>query len=88
MARIKKAIISVSDKKGLADFAKELSAMGIEILSTGGTAGVLRDAGIPVKDVSEHTGSLEMLTGESRPFIQRCMAACSPDGTTQRIWKK
>src|SRR4030042_3675162 len=63
MARIKKAIVSVSDKKGLADFAKELSAMGIEILSTGGTAGALRDAGIPVKDVSEHTGSPEMLEG-------------------------
>ncbi|MFA4920097.1 MAG: hypothetical protein WC581_12735 [Thermodesulfovibrionales bacterium] len=63
MARIKKAIISVSDKKGLVDFAKELSAMGIEILSTGGTARVLRDAGIPVKDVSEHTGSPEMLDG-------------------------
>ena len=63
MARIKKAIVSVSDKKGLIDFAKELSAMGIEILSTGGTARALRDAGIPVKDVSEHTGSPEMLDG-------------------------
>jgi phosphoribosylaminoimidazolecarboxamide formyltransferase / IMP cyclohydrolase len=63
MARIKKAIVSVSDKKGLVDFAKDLSAMGIEILSTGGTAKALRDAGIPVKDVSEHTGSPEMLDG-------------------------
>jgi len=63
MAQIKRAIISVSNKKGLAEFAKQLHAMGVEILSTGGTARALRDAGLPVKDVSEHTGSPEMLDG-------------------------
>ncbi|MDQ7788092.1 MAG: hypothetical protein RDU01_10830 [Thermodesulfovibrionales bacterium] len=63
MAKIKRAILSVSNKKGLLEFAKELSAMGVEILSTGGTASALREGGIPVKDVSEHTGFPEMLDG-------------------------
>ena len=63
MSKIRRAIISVSNKKGVVEFAKELHAMGIEILSTGGTAKSLRDAGVPVKDVSEHTGSPEMLDG-------------------------
>ena len=63
MSRIKRAIISVSDKNGIVDFAKELHAMGIEILSTGGTAKALSAAGIPVKEVSAHTGSPEMLDG-------------------------
>jgi phosphoribosylaminoimidazolecarboxamide formyltransferase / IMP cyclohydrolase len=63
MAEIKRALISVSDKKGIVEFAKELSGRGIEILSTGGTAKTLKDAGIKVKDVSEHTGFPEMMDG-------------------------
>ncbi len=63
MATIKRALISVSDKTGIVDFAKELGSYGVEILSTGGTAKMLRDAGLPVKDVSEHTGYPEMLDG-------------------------
>jgi phosphoribosylaminoimidazolecarboxamide formyltransferase / IMP cyclohydrolase len=63
MSKIRRAIISVSNKKGIVEFAKALHAMGVEILSTGGTAKGLRDAGVPVKDVSEHTGSPEMLDG-------------------------
>jgi phosphoribosylaminoimidazolecarboxamide formyltransferase/IMP cyclohydrolase len=63
MRTIKRAVISVSDKRGIVEFAKELHGMGIEILSTGGTAKTLREAGIPVKDISEHTGSPEMLDG-------------------------
>jgi phosphoribosylaminoimidazolecarboxamide formyltransferase/IMP cyclohydrolase len=63
MGKIKRAVISVSNKKGIVEFAKALNSMGVEILSTGGTAKALRDAGIPVKDVSEHTGSPEMLDG-------------------------
>lgn len=61
--QIHSALISVSDKTGLVPFAKVLVERGIEILSTGGTAKVLRDAGIAVKDVSEHTGFPEMLDG-------------------------
>lgn len=71
MRKIKRAIISVSDKKGIVDFAKELHEMGIEILSTGGTAKTLRDSGIPVKEVSEHTGSPEMLDGRVKTLHPR-----------------
>src|SRR3989337_1981648 len=60
---VKRALMSVSNKKGIVDFAKELSAMGIEILSTGGTAKSLRDAGISVIEVSDYTGFPEMLEG-------------------------
>jgi len=71
MPKIKRALISVSNKKGIAEFAKELHTMGIEILSTGGTANTLRDAGIPVKDVSQHTGSPEMLDGRVKTLHPR-----------------
>jgi phosphoribosylaminoimidazolecarboxamide formyltransferase/IMP cyclohydrolase len=71
MSKIKKAIISVSDKTGVVEFAKELTKMGVEILSTGGTARTLREAGIPVKDVSEHTGSPEMLDGRVKTLHPR-----------------
>jgi phosphoribosylaminoimidazolecarboxamide formyltransferase/IMP cyclohydrolase len=63
MAVIKRALISVSDKTGIVDFARELSQYGVEILSTGGTASMMREAGLTVKDVSEHTGYPEMLDG-------------------------
>jgi phosphoribosylaminoimidazolecarboxamide formyltransferase/IMP cyclohydrolase len=63
MAKIQRALISVSDKSGLVEFAKELHRMQVEILSTGGTAKVLRDAGVPVVDVSDYTGFPEMLDG-------------------------
>jgi phosphoribosylaminoimidazolecarboxamide formyltransferase / IMP cyclohydrolase len=61
--RIERALISVSDKTGLIEFARALAAGGIEILSTGGTARALKDAGVPVKDVAEHTGFPEMMDG-------------------------
>ena len=63
MAKIQRALISVSDKTGLVPFAQILAQAGIEIISTGGTAKTLRDAGIAVKDISEHTGFPEMLDG-------------------------
>src|SRR6476659_6223962 len=60
---IKRALLSVSDKTGLADFAKGLAEMGVEILSTGGTAKFLAQQGIPVKEVSDHTGFPELFDG-------------------------
>ncbi|MBI5789265.1 MAG: bifunctional phosphoribosylaminoimidazolecarboxamide formyltransferase/IMP cyclohydrolase [Candidatus Schekmanbacteria bacterium] len=63
MNQIKRALISVSDKSGLAELAAGLEALGIEIISTGGTASLLREKGIPVKDVSEVTHFPEMLDG-------------------------
>ncbi|HTS06057.1 MAG TPA: bifunctional phosphoribosylaminoimidazolecarboxamide formyltransferase/IMP cyclohydrolase [Candidatus Eisenbacteria bacterium] len=62
-ARIQRAILSVTDKTGLVDFACRLSALGIELVSTGGTAKLLRDSGISVKDISDLTGFPEMLDG-------------------------
>jgi phosphoribosylaminoimidazolecarboxamide formyltransferase / IMP cyclohydrolase len=61
--KIKRALLSVSDKSGLVDFARELAAQGVELISTGGTSKALKDAGLPVKDVSEVTGFPEMLDG-------------------------
>jgi phosphoribosylaminoimidazolecarboxamide formyltransferase/IMP cyclohydrolase len=63
MRKIERAIISVTDKSGVVDFAKALSKFGIEILSTGGTAKALRQGGVSVKDISEYTGFPEMLDG-------------------------
>jgi len=61
--KIQRALLSVSDKTGLIDFARALSAAGVELLSTGGTAKAIRDAGLPVTDVSDYTGFPEMLDG-------------------------
>src|SRR5512135_2168598 len=63
MVKIKRALISVSDKTGILDFARELSQLGVHILSTGGTAKLLRENNVPVTDVSEYTGFPEMLDG-------------------------
>jgi len=63
MVKIKRALISVSDKTGILDLAKELNKFGVEILSTGGTAKLLRENNIPVQEVSEYTGFPEMLDG-------------------------
>src|SRR5579871_1932250 len=62
-SRIQRAILSVTDKTGLVDFARQLAGFGIELISTGGTAKLLRDSGISVKDISELTGFPEMLDG-------------------------
>ncbi|MCK8516146.1 bifunctional phosphoribosylaminoimidazolecarboxamide formyltransferase/IMP cyclohydrolase [Methylonatrum kenyense] len=60
---VRRALLSVSDKTGVTDFARALAAAGVELLSTGGTAKALREAGLEVKDVSEHTGFPEMMDG-------------------------
>ena len=63
MIKVKRALISVSDKTGLVEFAKGLQQLGVEIISTGGTAELLRSANLTVKGVSEYTGFPEMLNG-------------------------
>ncbi len=63
MIKVKRALISVSDKTGLLDFAKGLQAMGVEIISTGGTAKLLRSAGLSVQEISDYTGFPEILDG-------------------------
>lgn len=63
MTKIERALLSVSDKTGIVEFAQALAAQKVEILSTGGTAQLLRDAGVPVTEVSDYTGFPEMLDG-------------------------
>ncbi|MCX8156451.1 MAG: bifunctional phosphoribosylaminoimidazolecarboxamide formyltransferase/IMP cyclohydrolase [Verrucomicrobiae bacterium] len=63
MAKIQRALLSVSDKTGLIPLAQTLVAAGVELISTGGTARALREAGLPVKDISAHTGFPEMMDG-------------------------
>lgn len=63
MAKIHRALISLSDKTGVVEFARKLADFGVKFLSTGGTAKILRDAGLDVTDVSAHTGFPEMLDG-------------------------
>jgi phosphoribosylaminoimidazolecarboxamide formyltransferase/IMP cyclohydrolase len=63
MAAITRALISVSDKTGIVEFARALQERGVEILSTGGTARLLTEQGVPVTEVSEHTGFPEMMDG-------------------------
>lgn len=63
MLKVKRALISVSDKEGVVEFAKELKAMGVEIISTGGTKKAFKDAGLDVLDISDITGFPEMLDG-------------------------
>ena len=66
---VRRALISVSDKTGLAPFARALAARGVEILSTGGSARALREVGVKVKDVSEHTGFPEILDGRVKTLV-------------------
>src|SRR3954454_13269134 len=66
---VRRALLSVSDKTDLVEFARFLAGQGAEILSTGGTAKALRDANIPVKDVAEHTGFPEILDGRVKTLV-------------------
>ena len=61
--KIKRALLSVSDKRGIVEFGKGLAAMGVDIISTGGTMKALRDAGVPVTAVQDVTGFPEMMDG-------------------------
>jgi phosphoribosylaminoimidazolecarboxamide formyltransferase / IMP cyclohydrolase len=63
MSKVQRAILSVTDKAGLVEFARELQRLGVDLVSTGGTAKLLRESAIPVKDISELTGFPEMLDG-------------------------
>src|SRR5690606_29882005 len=71
MAAIKRALISVSDKRGVVDLAQALAKASVEILSTGGTAKALREAGVNVIDVSSYTGSPEIMDGRVKTLHPR-----------------
>lgn len=63
MAKIERALLSVTDKQGIGEFARELAARGVELLSTGGTARIIKESGVKVREVSDFTGFPEMLDG-------------------------
>src|SRR6516225_8625829 len=71
MGKIQRAILSVTDKTDLVEFAQKLNKLGVELISTGGTARLLRDASIPVKDITELTGFPEMLDGRVKTLHPR-----------------
>src|SRR5215207_8490557 len=71
LRHIRRALLSVSDKAGLVDFARALGEFGVELLSTGGTAKALREAGLDVRDVSDVTGFPEMLDGRVKTLHPR-----------------
>lgn len=74
MAKIQRALLSVTDKTGVVEFARGLSELGVELISTGGTASVIRDAGLGVKDISDLTGFPEMLDGRVKTIHPRVAA--------------
>ena len=71
LRHIRRALLSVSDKTGLVEFARALHSFGVELLSTGGTAKSLRDAGLEVRDVADVTGFPEMLDGRVKTLHPR-----------------
>jgi phosphoribosylaminoimidazolecarboxamide formyltransferase / IMP cyclohydrolase len=90
-APIRRALISVSDKAGLTEFGRYLAGCGIEILSTGGSAQVLRDAGVPVIEVAEYTGFPEIMDGRVKtlqPRIHGGLLAVRGDPEHERAMAK
>ena len=87
LVRIARALISVSDKTGLADLGRDLASRGVEILSTGGTAQALRTAGVPVVEVAAHTGFPEIMGGRVKtlhPTIHGGLLALRDDPAHQQ----
>src|SRR3954471_12296831 len=74
MPKIQRVLLSVTDKTGVVEFARGLSELGVELISTGGTAAAIRQAGLPVKDISELTGFPEMLDGRVKTIHPRVAA--------------
>jgi phosphoribosylaminoimidazolecarboxamide formyltransferase/IMP cyclohydrolase len=72
--RVQRAILSVSDKTGIVDFARGLHDMGVELVSTGGTAGALREAGLPVRAVEDFTGFPEIMGGRVKTLHPKLYA--------------
>ncbi|OVA21380.1 bifunctional purine biosynthesis protein PurH [Klebsiella pneumoniae] len=74
---VRRALLSVSDKAGIVEFAQALSARGVELLSTGGTARLLADKGLPVTEVSDYTGFPEMMDGRVKTLHPKVHGASS-----------
>ena len=82
-----RVLISVSDKTGIVDLAKELHALGVGLISTGGTAKLLAEQGLPVTEVAEVTGFPEMLDGRVKTLHPKSTAACWRVATRPSTWQ-
>ncbi len=85
---LKRALISVSDKTGLIDFARALDARGVEILSTGGSAKAMREAGLTVIDVADVTGFPEMMDGRVKTLHPVVHGGCWRCATMMNTWPR
>ena len=85
---IRRALLSVSDKAGLVELARALAAGGAELLSTGGSARALRDAGLAVREVSELTGFPEILDGRVKTLAPAIHGASSAGATCRGTWPR
>src|ERR1044071_6313879 len=72
--RVRRALLSVSDKTGVAEFARGLADLGIELVSTGGTAATLREAGLEVRDIADFTGFPEIMGGRVKTLHPKLCA--------------
>ena len=81
-----KALISVSDKTGIVEFAQALHALGVQLLSTGGTAKLLAGVGLPVTEVAESPNSPKCWTAASKLCTPWCTVACWPVASCQSTW--
>ena len=91
MPQVKRALISVHDKTGIVEFAGGLKDLGIEIISTGGTAKALKEAGIPIRSVSDYTGFPEVLEGRVKtlhPKVHGALLALRDSPNHMRDVKK
>ena len=81
MSRVERALISVSDKTGIVEFARELQHVGVEIISTGGTSKLLKENGVRVIEISEYTGFPEIMDGRVKTLHPKVHGGCLPYGT-------
>ena len=86
--RVRRALLTVSDKRGLADFARGLAELGVEIVSTGGTARELEGEGIETRSVEDYTGFPEILDGRVKTLHPRSTPGCSRCARTPSTWRR
>ena len=83
--KVARALLSVSDKSGIVELARSLAALGVELISTGGTAKLLQKEGLTVTEVSAYTGFPEMLDGRVKTLHPKIHGGCSRGATIRRI---
>ena len=85
---VRRALLSVTDKSGLVDFAQQLTKHGVALVSTGGTAKALREAGLKVRDISELTGFPEMLDGRVKTLHPKVHGGILHSRETRSTWRR